>query len=312
MTEESIIQLFNTQNNTHSHIGIGDDCAVIKIDDCNSITISTDTLNENTHFILKDCSASDLASKLVRSNISDILSMYSEPQFCFLNLSLPPYINDQWLLNFKESFVNEIKIFRCHLMGGDTSKSERLSLNLTVIGKAKSENIKLRSNAKLNDTLYVSGKLGDARAYWYHSVNKLDLLEFTNIFKNRHFKVDLPDLSNFPDAASINAMMDISDGLYSDIQKFCKASGLGADIYLDDLPISEELRILLNDDAKSFACLGGEDFQLLFSSSADNLDLKFPIYKIGKVTNQSVRFLNNKLTEVKISPNDAYQHFNED
>ena len=156
-TEFEIIEKFFFKKTIKAYKGIGDDAALFKKDNDNLWAISTDTLNKNIHFM----AATDpykIGWKAMAVNVSDILAMGASPMFALLAIAMPK-ANSDWLKQFSKGFFECCKEFNVELIGGDTTRGP-LSINVTVLGDVNKNSVLLRSNAKIEDDLWVTGDLG--------------------------------------------------------------------------------------------------------------------------------------------------------
>lgn len=249
-------------------LSVGDDCAITSIPTGYQLAITTDTLVEGTHF-LPSISPADLAYKSVAVNLSDLAAMGATPAWMSLALTLPE-IKEEWLAEFSQSLFAILDRYGVSLIGGDTTKGS-LSITLTAQGFLPENQGLFRHQAKVGDWIFVSGFLGDSAA-------GLDLLlqnrkienEFDRYFIQRHLRptprVELGlALRSFSCCA-----LDISDGLLADLEHILERSQVGAEIYLENLPISRHLCTQYEQtQAEKFALTGGEDYELCFTVSEE-------------------------------------------
>ena len=249
-------------------LSVGDDCAITSIPSGYQLAITTDTLVEGTHF-LPSISPADLAYKSVAVNLSDLAAMGATPTWMSLALTLPE-IKEAWLAEFSQSLFAILDRYGVSLIGGDTTKGP-LSITLTAQGFLPENQGLFRHQAKVGDWIFVSGFLGDSAA-------GLDLLlqnrkienESDRYFIQRHLRptprVELGlALRSFSCCA-----LDISDGLLADLGHILERSQVGAEIYLENLPISRHLCIQYEQtQAEKFALTGGEDYELCFTVSEE-------------------------------------------
>ena len=220
-------------------LSVGDDCAITSIPSGYQLAITTDTLVEGTHF-LPSISPADLAYKSVAVNLSDLAAMGATPTWMSLALTLPE-IKEAWLAEFSQSLFAILDRYGVSLIGGDTTKGP-LSITLTAQGFLPKNQGLFRHQAKVGDWIFVSGFLGDSAA-------GLDLLlqnrkienESDRYFIQRHLhptpRVELGlALRSFSCCA-----LDISDGLLADLEHILERSQVGAEIYLENLPLSHHL-----------------------------------------------------------------------
>ena len=249
-------------------LSVGDDCAITSIPTGYQLAITTDTLVEGTHF-LPSISPADLAYKSVAVNLSDLAAMGAKPTWMSLALTLPE-IKEAWLAEFSQSLFAILDRYGVSLIGGDTTKGS-LSITFTAQGFLPENKGLFRHQAKVGDWIFVSGFLGD-------SAVGLDLLlqnrkienESDRYFIQRHLhptpRVELGlALRSFSCCA-----LDISDGLLADLEHILVRSQVGAEIYLENLPLSRHLCTQYEQtQAEKFALTGGEDYELCFTVSEE-------------------------------------------
>ena len=249
-------------------LSVGDDCAITSIPTGYQLAITTDTLVEGTHF-LPSISPADLAYKSVAVNLSDLAAMGATPAWMSLALTLPE-IKEEWLAEFSQSLFAILDRYGVSLIGGDTTKGS-LSITLTAQGFLPENQGLFRHQAKVGDWIFVSGFLGDSAA-------GLDLLLKNRKIENesdryliqRHLRptprVELGlALRSFSCCA-----LDISDGLLADLGHILERSQVGAEIYLENLPLSHHLCTQYEQtQAEKFALTGGEDYELCFTVSEE-------------------------------------------
>lgn len=275
-------------DNPSTKIGIGDDACLIDFKKSLSV-ISTDLLIEGVHFDLSYVPLKHLGYKAVVVNLSDIYSMNAKPTQITVSLA----ISNRFPVEALEEFYSGIKLaclkYKVDLVGGDTTSSNKgMVISITAIGQEIPKKISKRSGAKKNDLLVVSGDLGGAYA-------GLQILEREKAVFNVNPKLQ-PDLDSYaysigrqlkPEARkdiyellnelkiTPNAMIDISDGLSSEILHLCKSSNLGCHVYEQKIPIDPEV-VKICEEFKinpiTAALNGGEDYELLMALSQSDYD----------------------------------------
>ncbi|MCQ2184470.1 MAG: thiamine-phosphate kinase [Bacteroidales bacterium] len=289
-------------------VGIGDDCAVIPRGDGRDTLVSTDLLIEGVHFLLErapgrhggpSCiSPFDLGWKSAAVNISDVAAMGGRPSATFLSIAVPDHIDDAFLDEFLRGYREISLKYGVPLLGGDTTSSkDSLCINVAVMGECPSGGAVLRSGALPGDLVCVTGNLGDSAA-------GLDFLlrpdgvsripsEYAEYLAQRHFRPEPRVREGLSLAAcgSVGAMMDISDGIASDLRHILKASSavcgtaLAAEIDTASLPLSKTLSAFCDTfglDPLDFALSGGEDYELLFTCRP-LADIPVPHTVIGNI-----------------------------
>ncbi len=279
--------------------GIGDDCAVFGVREGCQQLVSVDTLVEGVHFDLTWHGPRELGHKAAAVNISDIAAMGGKPCFALLSMALPAYLDFAWLTAFTEGFTAELREYEIVLVGGDTVVSPTgLSLSITIIGEAEAERIVYRSGAVVDDVIMVSGPLGDAAlGLNLCRQGRDDLLAAWPRLTAAHL-TPRPEVAlgcHLAASGRVTAMLDMSDGLATDLAHICAASGLGAQISSELIPVSDSARqaaLALEIDVLDMALRGGEDYKLLFTcppAAEKELErevmasLKRQLFRIGKM-----------------------------
>ncbi|MFC0140934.1 thiamine-phosphate kinase [Erwinia mallotivora] len=245
--------------------GIGDDCALLTLPEKQTLAISTDTLVEGVHF-LRDIHPADLGYKALAVNLSDLAAMGADPAWLTLALTLPS-VDEAWLKAFSDSLFELLDYYDMQLIGGDTTRGP-LSLTLGIHGLIPQGRALKRSGARPGDWIYVTGTLGDSAAglaLLQHRIKIDDPVVHEALIK-RHLR-PMPRILQgqaLRDLAS--AAIDISDGLISDVRHILRASGCGARLNLETLPLSEVMKQHFEpDQLLSWALSGGEDYELCFT-----------------------------------------------
>lgn len=271
---------------------VGDDCAVLSVPFGYHLSVTTDTLVSGTHF-LPTISPSDLAYKSLAVNLSDLAAMGAKPAWISLALTLSD-IDEDWLAAFSNTFFDALEQYQVVLIGGDTTKGH-LSISLTAQGFLSQGKGLFRHKAQPNDAIFVSGSLGDSAAGLSLLLNKAaDPTNLAHQFLlERHLRPTARVTLGQALTAYSQCAIDISDGLLADLGHILKRSGCGADIWVEQLPLSEALTSSYSlSEAEQFALCGGEDYELCFTvpqkyiSSVQQLaqTLNIPCHCIGKIT----------------------------
>jgi len=254
--------------------GIGDDCAVFRPGGADTLSlITTDTLVEGVHFDLSWHPPQLLGQKAAAVNLSDIAAMGGIPRFALLSMAIPTTMAVSNVDAVLEGFLHALTHAGVSLIGGDTVRSDQgLTLSVTVIGEVESGQVLYRSGAKAGDQIWVSGWLGQAAA-------GLALCRQGQAERKALYPALLDaHLAPKPETALgralaqsglVTAMIDMSDGLASDLAHLCEESGLGALVRAESLPISGDCREAsqaLGLVPEGLAISGGEDFSLLFTA----------------------------------------------
>ncbi|MDB2415259.1 thiamine-phosphate kinase [Rickettsiales bacterium] len=300
-------------------LGLKDDAAIVDIDPDYQIITTKDILIEGVHFFAKTDPAL-IAKKLLRVNLSDLAAMGAEPVGYLLGLALNKNTDEKWISEFSKGLKEDIDMYGGSLIGGDTTCHDgNIVLSLTALGKVKKGRAVLRSNAKIGDDIYVTGTIGDS----YLGLNILN----QNIKKNDDYLVDRYHLPQARVKLSrklheiANSATDISDGLIADLGHICKSSNVGAKIYCKDVPLSDSAKSLIGDLDNFYEKIltGGDDYEIIFTSSKDKADLisnignsiNLPIKKIGEIAepDEKIKVLNLNGSEIKLDKAKGYQHF---
>jgi thiamine-monophosphate kinase len=268
-------------NNKSTIMGIGDDAAIIDFGDAQAL-ITTDLLIEGVHFNLSYTPLKHLGYKAVMVNLSDIYAMNATATQITVSLAVSNRFPLEALEELYEGIALACKIYGVDLVGGDTTSSNKgLLLSITAIGTAKKEKIVRREGAKPNDLLVVTGDLGGAymglqvlerenEVYKVNPQNQPDLSTYSYLVERQlkpEARKDIVELLAKLDVQP-TSMIDISDGLSSEILHLCKNSVVGCNLYENKIPLDpavisacEEFRL----DSTLVALSGGEDYELLFT-----------------------------------------------
>lgn len=272
MKEFNIIKRFFTEQVVKRKdvmLGIGDDCALVIPAERQLIAITTDTLVSGVHFPI-NTSPRSIGHKAVAVNLSDLAAMGAEPTWLSLALTLPKF-DDEWLSEFCAGVFELCEYYNIQLIGGDTTQGP-LSITITAQGLTPVDKHLTRAGAKSGDWLYVTGELGDAALALKHLAGEV-VIE-NHVKKQILNKLDYPKprvLAGQTLREYASSAIDLSDGLIADLQHICSASNVGANIVLDELPMSMVLRDTVGlEQATAIALSGGDDYELLFTVSEDN------------------------------------------
>lgn len=260
MAEFSIIdRYFKTAASAQVDLGIGDDSAIVSPPVGEQLVICTDTLVAGRHFPLST-SAHAIGWKSVAVNLSDLAAMGATPHSILLALSLPQ-VDDAWLEDFSQGLFDCCAPYNVQLIGGDTTQSPHLTISVTALGWIPTAQGITRSGAQVGDYVVVSGQIGDAAFALQHLGHPLQQ------------RLDYPtprcELGQSLRGLA-SSMIDISDGLAQDLGHILKASGVGATLYLDQLPLDPALQVLAPEQRWQYALAGGDDYELCFTLSKDN------------------------------------------
>jgi len=261
-------------------VGIGDDGAVLEPTAGKQQVNVIDTLVEGVHFP-KGFNASDIGYRVVAVNLSDIAAMGAAPRWMTLALSLPA-ADEPWLEAFAEGLHAAAKEYGIALVGGDTTTAPQVVATVQINGEVDVGTALLRSGAKPGDTIYVTGTVGDAAAGLDGLLHGEPVKELLNRFARPSARVTYgQSLIGIASAA-----IDLSDGLYGDLHKLLFASGVGAEIDMACLPLSDALvEHYPPERQRKFALGGGDDYELCFTASMSPPDPGvMRLSAIGRVT----------------------------
>jgi thiamine-monophosphate kinase len=243
--EDSIIQKLRRRSPL-----IGDDCAVIPSPVGKDLLLKADLSIEGVHFT-RESSAEEIGARAVARSLSDIAAMGGTPVYCLLSLALAPWTDQPWIDRFYRGVYKLLRKSNASLAGGDISHADQLVCDVVLYGSVAKGKALLRSGAKANDILYVSGPLGG----WRNKGTITPRLEFGRKL-----------------LGVATACMDISDGLALDLHRLCKASGVAAQV--DNVP-------LLKGATIDQALHDGEDYELLYTAPPR---VRTPGIRIGSIT----------------------------
>jgi thiamine-monophosphate kinase len=286
--------------------GIGDDAAVIKTGS-RYLVFTTDTLVEGDHFSLKYFTPEQIGKKSVEINVSDIGAMGAEPKFFLVSLVLPEYIDVKIIENIYKGMRQKGDKYKIEIIGGNITHGKQLIIDIFMIGEVKKKNLKLRAAARPGDLIFVSGELGASTAgLKLFLKNKKGF----NRIKKRHLEPEAKFGKVRPFLKYINAMIDVSDGLASEVTRICEQSNTGAVIYPDLVPINPETikaAESCKENALDYALYGGEDFELVYTTPRKN-ENKVKGFMVGEITSEKgVRLLKDSREE-PLSKH-GYDHF---
>jgi thiamine-monophosphate kinase len=296
-------------------LGIGDDCAIVQSKALQQIAISVDTLVEGIHF-LPNTDPESLGHKSLAVSLSDLAAMGATPAWLTLALTLPE-VNADWLAGFAKGLANLATAHNIALIGGDTTRGP-LSITIQVHGHVDAERALRRDGAKVGDSIYVSGALGDAGAGLKLKQSKLNnelATEIDATFLQQRLDKPTPRVELGIGLLGIaHSAIDISDGLVADLNHILEKSNVGAQINLDALPVSAELmRVVGREEAEKLALYSGDDYELCFTVSPDNdselvKNIKETYTKIGTITDGNNILFIKSGQEIELT-GAGYEHF---
>lgn len=287
-------------------VGIGDDAAVVKAGK-KLLILTTDTLVEGDHFSFKYFTPEQVGKKAIEINVSDIGSMGGIPKYALVSLVLPKDLDVSIIDKIYKGMRESGKKHKLEIIGGNITHGTQLVIDIDMIGEVKKQNLCLRSHAKPGDFILVTGDLGSSAA----GLNLfLKNIKGHNYVKNKHLEPKAKYHKVKPFLKYINAMIDVSDGLASEVTHICEQSKVGAIIFKDNVPITEETRRAakaLKKDPADYALYGGEDFELVFTVNEKNMN-RVRGFLVGEITKRKGVYLYQKGKE-KLIKKTGYDHF---
>jgi len=270
-------------------LGIGDDAALWKPKPGFVTILTSDWFLEGSHFLREQHAPDSAGWKCLVRAASDIAAMGGWPRCFLLNLALPADATGKWLKSFLGGLRRAARSLDCVLAGGDTTQSKRILISITVIGEIREGQEVPRSGARPGDLLYVSGTLGEAEHGLRFLRKSRGQANTRNEVMRKHlYPQPRLELGRWlAERKLATAMMDVSDGLSSDLPRLCAASGVGALLDPGKLPL---LRGISLDSARQLALHGGDDYELLFTISPRNaaripaMFRKLQLTQIGEIT----------------------------
>lgn len=275
---------------------LNDDAAVLAVPKGQRLVLTTDSVIEGVH-VLPDATPEQYATKLLRRNLSDLAAMGATPWRYLLNLRMPRGIEAPWFERFSGTLKHEQTQFKLVLAGGDTTiGGDAIHLTLTLLGLVGNDAL-LRSGARDDDDVYVSGTIGDAAL----GLAMLQADTSADGLWTERYHCPQPRLALGHALRGIaTAAIDVSDGLLKDVASLCAASHVGCALALSDVPVSDATRQLLdaapNAEARTtiwqMLVTGGDDYELVFTAPAGartqlqemSRFLAVPLTRIGRIT----------------------------
>jgi len=268
--------------------GIGDDAAVLDFKD-KKMVVSTDLLIEGVHFDLSYMPLKHLGYKAVVVNVSDICAMNAKATQITVSVAVSNRFPLEALEELFEGIAHAAKFYNVEVIGGDTTSSQKgLIISITAIGEANEEAIVYRNGAKATDLLVVTGDIGSAymglqvlerekQVFQVNPNNQPDLDAYTYLIERQLKPEARHDIKDLLEKLELKptSMIDISDGLSSEIIHLCKQSGVGCNLYEEKIPVDPQFINVceeFNIDSTTVAINGGEDYELLFTIKMEDYD----------------------------------------
>ncbi|CUS94367.1 thiamine-phosphate kinase, partial [Candidatus Kryptonium thompsonii] len=315
--------------------GIGDDAAVYVPAEGKVQVVTTDALIEGVHFDLTFVSMRNLGWKAMVVNLSDLAAMLATPRYALITVAIPRKISVEMMENLYIGIKSACNEFNFSLIGGDTTTTfGNMAISVTMIGEANKDEIPYRSGAKIGDYICVTGTLG--LSYAGLKILLREKKKFMEAEDKQNFK---PNFEPFLKAiekhlrpiprldiagklkdlkVKVNSMIDISDGLSSDLKHICRQSGVGAEIYETSLPVDDLVKKIakeeFNEDYLMYVLHGGEDYELLFTVSESELKKLNELYNdvkvIGRILDreQGIKLIKEDKSEIDIESG-GWDHF---
>jgi thiamine-monophosphate kinase len=254
-------------------VGIGDDAAVWQPSRSRRSVITTDALIEGVHFTRDAMSAADVGHRALASNLSDVAAMGAEPVLATIAFGVGPQTGDAWILDCYRGIAALAERAKCAIAGGDIVRTPAITISITVVGEVRPSNLKTRAGMHPGDVIALTGPLGASRAGLAVAVEGAAPEDDPAAVEAlRAFRTPEPRLAEgrwLGASRNVHAMMDVSDGLSTDLARMARASNAGA--LIEDVPVAAAARAVAarsGADAERWALDGGEDFELLIAVAA--------------------------------------------
>jgi thiamine-monophosphate kinase len=270
-------------------VAFGDDAALWSPTAGYKTVLTCDWFLEGSHFLRDKHPAGAVGWKCLARAVSDLAAMGGKPRCYLLSLALPGALSSRWLSEFLTGLARASRVLRCELAGGDTTGNAAVLISISVVGEVHLNRAVLRSGAKPGDAIYVSGTLGEAELGLQQLRRRRGIARPSNAALRKHLYPE-PRLALgqwLAESRIATAMMDLSDGLSTDLRRLCEASGVGACIEADSLPLTS---LAAAREARRLALHGGDDYELLFTVSKRNAARlprsfrRLALTRIGEIT----------------------------
>lgn len=315
LAEKALIAAIRRRTGSRSGVvltGIGDDSAVLRVPQGHEALVTTDFSIETVHFRREWHPPDSVGHRCLARGLSDIGAMGGIPLAAFLSLGLPRNLPQRWVDEFISGLLHLASRYRVSLAGGDTAESASGVLaDIVVVGSVPHGKAILRSGAKPGDRIYVTGELGDAAAVLEQLFSGRKLRPAAH---RRHYypepRVELGRILREKDLPS--AMIDLSDGLSTDLSHICEESGVGAEIDAASLPAA---KLDNNRVPLRFVLHGGDDYELLFTAAAEKRVpprlAGVPIRQIGRIVRgKKMHLVKEDGSRHALHP-EGWQHFSQ-
>jgi thiamine-monophosphate kinase len=271
-------------------IGIGDDAAAWQGDDSIQLA-SVDSFIEGVHFTPQTTPWPDVGGKALAINLSDIAAMGGIPRYALVSLSLPDNSQVEDVAALYNGMLKLAKQYGVSIIGGDISNAPLVAITITILGSSPTQKLLTRSSARPGEIVAVTGRLGAAAAGMEILKNKRKLDPKADTLLKNAFLHPTPRIAEglLLVEQGVKTAIDISDGLVADLNQICKASQVGARIKVELVPVEPTVKTAFSEKALELALSGGEDYELLFTASAEIVDkvkkaASGPVTAIGEIT----------------------------
>jgi thiamine-monophosphate kinase len=315
LKEFDLIERFFVRKNGGNpsvRLGIGDDCALLGVDESVELAVTTDTMVEGVHFF-SGADPEALGYKALAVNLSDLASMGADPVCAILALTIPES-DASWLSRFTQGFFDLAQAWSVELIGGDTTRGP-LTITVQAMGTVPKGMALRRATARLTDLIYVTGYLGDAALGLKIEQNQVDRSDAAVL--NRLHRPEPRVEAGLRLRGLATACIDLSDGLAGDLGHILQASGVGAAIDWNKLPISDAVRRHIGESGDwELPLRGGDDYELCFTIPASEAaglerrmsDLGCPCTGIGVIDRSDGLWVVKDSNRIQFSLQ-GYEHF---
>jgi thiamine-monophosphate kinase len=284
---------------------IGDDAAVWQPSRSHRSVITTDALVEGVHFRLDTMSMHDIGWRAMASNISDLAAMGSRPVLATVALGIPGAADRELVLELYRGMLAIASAHECVIAGGDITRAPGWTISITAVGEVRPTHVKGRGGARAGDVIAVTGPLGASRAglHLADNLNNVLTADLQQEARDAHCRPlpRVPEGRFFAASEHVHAMMDLSDGLSTDLARMCERSNCAA--VVDEVPVAPSAAAMAQargEDPQAYALAGGEDYELLVALNArafDYLSSRFrkrfgrPLFAVGRMREGSGVFV---------------------